>query len=746
MVAERLNLKTSHNLDKARALLASLVPRAQVFCFYDTKGHCVWSSDGAEDYEVDAFVAELPPEVVDDIGDGHLRRTLKSGRTILMLELPKAHGEALGHLVLIFSKNAGKSSWFNPASLQKILTPALDVIAESLVAQIELTDFTDHLSSVEKELSLVYEIDEKVHGTSRSHTGLARLVGQSGRFLSIAYSVLLIPGKRIRISATHSSWKNVNRKVMDRYLVEQILPRLEGRRTPVVFEIPAVEGSDDAHEQQGYQTLVCPLLDKAGSVEGVLAQLGRVNGEAFTSHDRRFMSYILRKVQYVIERSFDAMTGLMNRDGFEAQLMESWEDLKDQGDQHQLIYLDLDNLQLINDSFGRGAGDEVIMRFARTVEEQLPKSAVLSRLSGDDFCILMTHADSDGALQLAQDIREACSTLRYLEGDRSLQVTISLGIAECTRSQGGVAKSLTNARLACDAAKDHGRDRIEVFDAADQSLIRRHDDMQLVAQIQQTIDEGAFSLQAQAVAALNADDDRPRFEILLRMSDNDGERISSTSLFSAAERYSLMPQIDRWVISTTIARLAEHKPVVEGRGAVFSINLSGQSLSDDNILEFIDDELAASALDAECIGFEVTESAAVSNLAKAQELIDALHERGCSISLDDFGAGLSSFAYLKNFRVDTLKIDGSFIHDIAENRISESMVAAITQVAKVMELKTVAEYVESDASMELVKSLGVNFAQGHAIGRPEPLGNVLDSLDALLDEDRDDTPVEEDEL
>ena len=397
MVAERLNLKTSYNLDKAKALLASLVPRAQLFCFYDVQRHCIWSSDGAEDYEVGAFVADLSPEEIGEIGDGNLRRTLKSGRTILMLEVPKAHGDALGHLVLVFSKNAGKSSWFNPTVLQQVLTPALDVVTESLVAQIELNNFTDHLSSVEKELSLVYEIDEKVHGTSRSHAGLARLVGQSGRFLSIAYSVLLIPGKRIRISATHSSWKNVNRKVMDRYLVDQILPRLDGRHTPVVFKIPAVEGSRNAHEQ-GYQTLVCPLLDKAGNVEGVLAQLGRVNNEPFTSQDRRFMSYILRKVQYVIERSFDAMTGLMNRDGFETQLLESWEDLADRDDQHQLIYLDLDNLQLVNDSFGRAAGDEVIMRFARTVEERLPKSAVLSRLSGDDYCILMTHADGDLSL------------------------------------------------------------------------------------------------------------------------------------------------------------------------------------------------------------------------------------------------------------------------------------------------------------------------------------------------------------
>jgi Amt family ammonium transporter len=189
-----------------------------------------------------------------------------------------------------------------------------------------------------------------------------------------------------------------------------------------------------------------------------------------------------------------------------------------------------------------------------------------------------------------------------------------------------------------------------------------------------------------------------------------------------------MPHVDRWVVSKTIARLSEHIDIVRNTGAIFSINLSGQSLSDDDILEFIEEEIAHAGLPPASLGFEVTESAAVSNLSKAQQFIDALHERGCSIALDDFGAGLSSFAYLKNFSVDILKIDGGFIRDIADNRISESMVAAITQVAKVMELETVAEYVENEKTRKLVAELGVHFAQGHAIGKPLPLEDVLGDL------------------
>jgi EAL domain-containing protein (putative c-di-GMP-specific phosphodiesterase class I) len=254
--------------------------------------------------------------------------------------------------------------------------------------------------------------------------------------------------------------------------------------------------------------------------------------------------------------------------------------------------------------------------------------------------------------------------------------------------------------------------------------------MQLVTQIQQAIDSDGFELLAQPITSLKERKSPPRFEILLRMKDSDGEYVPTRALFSAAERYYLMPQIDRWVTSTTIALLAGHANTIAATDANFAINLSGQSLSDDDILEFIDEELLTSGISASTLGFEVTESAAVSNLNKAQTLIDDLRERGCCISLDDFGAGLSSFAYLKNFNVDTLKIDGGFIRDITENRISESMVAAITQVAKVMELKTVAEYVESKETRELVKKLGVDFAQGHEVGRPLLLQETLEQLAA----------------
>jgi len=732
MTANVHNIITRKNIGSAKGLLQSLVPRAQCFCFYDLDRSCVWSSDGVDDYEIDNYVTDLPQDVVAGIlpDSNLLRRTLTSGRTLLVLPVYGDNTDrGLGLLVTVFSKNAGKSSSFNPSLLKNILLPAVEVIGEGMRLNQQLVDIAGRADIAEKELDLVYKVDEKIHGVSRSHAGLAQLIGQSGRFLGIAYSVLLLPSKRIRISATHSSWKGVNRKVLDRYIIEQLFPKLETQRAAVIFEVPPVEGSDNIADQ-GYQTMLCPLIDRAGNVEGVLAQLGRVDKKPFDKSHMRFMSHIVRKVEYVIEQSFDVMTGLMNRSGFEAQLHESMKSLLGTEDEHQVIYFDLDNLQLVNDTFGREAGDEVIIRFSQMLEGELPKNAVATRLTGDDFAIMLAHSTIDEALDLTTSIRSKGEQLRYLQGDKSLQVTVSIGIAGFDAKASDVADALTASRIACDSAKDHGRDRVEVYDQDNQSIIRRYDDMHLVSEIQQTLDADGFELMAQPIVALKKDTMQSRFEILLRMKDSRGNNISSDAFFSAAERYQLMPQIDRWVVSATLSKLGEQAKFLETTGTSFAINLSGQSLGDDDILKFIEDEIESSGVPAASLCFEVTESAAVSNQRKAQAFINALRKRGCKFSLDDFGAGLSSFAYLKNFKVDTLKIDGSFIRDITDNRISESMVAAITQVAKVMKLETVAEYVESKKIKTLIEKLGVDFAQGHAIGKPSRLNTVLKELTA----------------
>ncbi len=710
-------------------LLRSIVPRADSFSLYDLTGNCVWRSDAAENFELDNFVSELPPEILNgsDPEAVFFRRTLPSGRTALLLAVTTSDSRGLGVFVALFSRNAGKASWFNPDELKNILAPTAGMLGESVELQHSLQQSAKRTQGAELELQLVYKLDQKIHSASRSHTGLAQLVSQSGRFLGIAYSVLLMPGKRIRVSATHSSWQEVDRKAIDKSLLQSLIPQLDGQHEPVIFEVPPAENPSGPAEF-GYQVMLCPILDAAGNVEGALAQVGRISGESFTARHLRFMSHIARKAEYVITQSFDPMTGLMNRSGFEAQLQESMLSMDASSHLQYMLHFDLDNLQLINDTFGHSAGDDVIKRFAQMIESELPAIGVAARLNADEFSVLLTETSLNGAKDFADLIRKKTDQLRYLQGDKSLQVTASVGIAELSPGENGGTNALRDSRIACKVAKEHGRDRVEISDNKNQSLIRRHDDMQLVTDIQKALDSDALELYAQPIDRLAPGPSVPYCEILLRMRDASGNIVPSGALFSAAERYQLMPQIDRWVVSTTLSSLQAHMDFLTSTGAIFAVNLSGQSLGDDNLRCFIEEEIEASGIPPGALCFEITESAAVANHLKAQSFIDSLRKYGCKFSLDDFGAGLSSFAYLKTFKVDTLKIDGSFIVDITENRISESMVAAITQVAKVMKLETVAEFVENNKTKNLLRDIGVTYAQGFGVGRPAPLAATMEVL------------------
>lgn len=722
----RSSLAVSDDMAVAVQSLQLLVAGQHSFFHYDLSPACTWSSSGQDNFELDFELARLPPEVLKATAPGpdSFSTLLPSGRIARLLFLRSASGQREGILAVLCTGDSSCAKSCSEKHFEKLL-PAAKIFAECLRLWQQAAVASNRANEAEQELRLAYKVDEKIHGTMRTHASLADLVGKSGRFLEIAYSVLLLPSKRIRISATHSSWKTVNRKGLDKYLLRVLFPRVQGQRAPVIFRVPPVAGSSRI-EEQGYQAMVCPVTDRLGNVEGILAQLGRISKEPFRVSHKRFISHIARRAEYVIEQFFDPMTGLMNRIGFEAQLDEATKALEEADEAHRIIYFDLDNLQLINDTFGQEAGDEVLRRFAQILNLHLPKNGVATRLTSDDFAILLTHSTLEDAISLSARIRDDSRKLHYLRGDKSLQATVSSGIAAFDLDM-PKADSLTAARIACDSAKDHGRDRFEVYDRDDQSIVRRYDDMNLVAEIQRRLDGSGFQLLAQPIVSLR-DSRLLRYEVLLRMKGSDGHSVPSAAFFSAAERYQLMPQIDRWVVSATVKLLAANRHVLQEAGLTFAVNLSGQSLGDDRIRDFVSREIDSAGLPAELLSFELTESAAVSNHVKAKAFITALRERGCKFSLDDFGAGLSSFAYLKSFKVDTLKIDGSFISDITENRISEAMVTAITQVAKVMQLETVAEYVETEEIRAYVARVGVDCAQGHAVGRAQPLESIMAKL------------------
>lgn len=704
------------------ALLHALVPRASKFAFYTRDCDSAWCSKSEPAVDSDALSFDFPKIRTSDSFQSFAG---PSGATVFATPLNNRSGEFQGYLSVEFE--AGVAGLPSSEMLYSIIKPGLSVLVDSLSIKQRGALLDSELRRAEKQLGVIFSLDEKVETAPHGQASLAHLVGAAARHLRIGYSVLLMPDKRIRYGVTHPDWNDVDRKMLDRTALQKLLPSVSNRDSAVLLDVSKVpEGLKKKID--GYQIIACPIREGRSRVTGILALFAQKDGNAFSARDLNFANHITRRTERVIELNYDPLTGLMNRSGFESNLREAYAELKGNGDEHALIFFDMDKMQLFNDTFNHRAGDEVLVRFASELQHCLPKRGVSSRLSGDDFAVLLPHSSVEDGVAFANRLREAAHKMSYLKGDKSHQITVSAGVAPLRINDDGYTGAMISPKVACTAAKDHGRDRVEVYDQDNHSIVRRVDDMQIVGQIHSALSTGDFQLVAQPIVALRDNAAAPYYEVLVRMLDSSGRELKPEAFFSAAERYQLMPKLDQWVIAATIKKLAEHAKRVSETQPVFAINLSGQSLQDDSLLDYVVSLMDEHQVRASGICFEITETAAVANMMTAQRFISTMKARGCTFSLDDFGAGLSSFAYLKSLAVDTLKIDGGFVRDITTNKVSEAMVVAITQVAQVMELKTIAEYVEDEAARDKVRAIGVEYAQGYWVGEPQPLDEVLSDL------------------
>lgn len=451
-----------------------------------------------------------------------------------------------------------------------------------------------------------------------------------------------------------------------------------------------------------------PIRDRDGQIIGVV----------LVFHDVTKAHEMAKQMGWAA--THDALTGLYNRSEFERRLKHLIEQTVD-GRHHALLYIDLDQFKVVNDTCGHAAGDQMLCQIAALMLNCMRESDILARLGGDEFGVLLGNCPGDKGRQIAETILESVRNFRFSWDDKTFLVGASIGLVAIAGQDLDGTKLLAAADTACYAAKDEGRNRIQVFNAADSETIRRSGEMNWVAHINRAFDNSRFRLHWQAIEPLQRTvTDRRHGEILLRMVDDEGSLVPPAAFLPAAERYNLMPRIDRWVVQQSLRWLVDH-PESNQRA---SINLSGQSLGDEQLLGFVLDHLQHTGIDTSRVCFEITETAAIANLTKAVRFIGALRKRGCLFSLDDFGSGLSSFGYLKNLPVDYLKIDGGFVRNITRNPVDRAMVAAINNIGHVMGLETIAEFVEDDEIKALLRAQGVDFGQGYGIARPIPIADV----------------------
>ncbi|WP_434563052.1 EAL domain-containing protein [Pseudomonas sp. R1-6] len=446
---------------------------------------------------------------------------------------------------------------------------------------------------------------------------------------------------------------------------------------------------------------------------------GKVSGAVLVLHD------MTQERQYIANLSWqathDALTGLANRREFEYRLEQALHNLTRQVGRHALMFLDLDQFKLVNDTCGHAAGDELLRHICALLQSGLRENDTLARLGGDEFGILLENCSPDAAEKIAEGLRQTVQNLHFVWKGRPFVTTVSIGLVHIAQSPTTLEASLRAADMACYMAKEKGRNRVQVYHADDSELSLRFGEMAWVQRLHMALEENRFCLYAQEIAALGpGDHGGGHIEILLRLHDEAGRMILPDSFIPAAERYGLMTSLDRWVVEN-VFRIIRQCLNESRRGplAMCAINLSGTTIGDQAFLDFLRKQFETYAIPPEMICFEITETSAISNLGSAIRFINELKGLGCYFSLDDFCAGMSSFAYLKHLPVDFLKIDGSFVKDMLDDPINRAMVEVINHIGHVMGKRTIAEFVETVQIEQALLEIGVDYAQGYVIERPQ---------------------------
>ncbi len=431
--------------------------------------------------------------------------------------------------------------------------------------------------------------------------------------------------------------------------------------------------------------------------------------------------------QISYQASHDSLTGLANRRAFEQRLLRALESVREQGVEHALLYLDLDQFKIINDTCGHIAGDTLLRQLSRILQSRVRKQDMLARLGGDEFGVLVEYCSLHDAMRVANSLCAAVNEFRFAWGNKVFRVGVSIGVVPIDATSESYSDVLGNADSACYAAKDAGRNRVHLYVEHDVELARRQGEMRWVGRINQALEEQRFQLAFQPIVPTLGSAKGHHYELLLRMEDESGQIVMPGAFLPAAERYHLAGKLDKWVVGTALDWLSLNPDHLDEL-ALCAINLSGHSLGDEQLLDYLVERLASQRSLNQKLCFEITETAVIANLDHALRFIHTLKDLGCRFALDDFGSGLSSFAYLKKLPVDFLKIDGVFVEDIADDPVSLAMVRSINEVGHVMGMETIAEFVENERILNKLRAIGVNYAQGYGMGKPRPLTELRTAL------------------
>ncbi len=716
-------------------LVREFCPRVQELVAYNHEGHCVWASD------IDQSARQSLQSQIDEhrarggqAASAAKLHCLGDDRYLEIIDLKNDDDEMILTLGICLAGEDGQA----PEALAAqqaifLLNQFLATEYEQTIAlagqEDELNFMTDELTQRYEELNLIYKAEDQAMNIFHGRELLRQLVTNTSNYLSVDVIYLILPDENIAIYKFKNDQPAPEFEQFFEFLRDSIYPLLQAENTSLVLNHIEDAKRLGINQALPFKLVASIVVNAEHEVIGSLAIASQADVLDFTNSDRNLIEVMAKKASKITQSNFDQLTGLENNHSFELIIKDLLKQSWATGVTHAIANIDINRMAVINDISGRKAGDMLLKKVSQKFAGMVRSRDVVARIGSDKFGVLLENCDLATAEVVLRKIADEVSKIDLNWQGETYEVSVSIGIAPINSQSKTVTSVLNAAETARNLSKEHGRNTIHVLEMDDSDLLFRKNQIKWVGRIQSALRDDQFQLYAQLIHPMKTENIIPHFEILIRLKGKDGSIVEPGKFLPAAESFYLMSSIDYWVIDRAFMELAQHSQALESPRCQISINLSGQSLSDPiNLTNYVREKLIHYSLDGSAICFEITESAAIANIDDARQFIEQVRTLGCSFSLDDFGTGLSSFAYLKNLRVDYLKIDGSFVREIVSDPVCASIVSAITQVGHSMNLKIIAEFVENDAMNRKLAEIGVDFSQGSRFGKPLPFAEQLDQL------------------
>lgn len=692
--------------------LAETVDKTRSVAVFDTDGSLAWCGPGADDHKhwPNGGFVDNPFASDDSCVE------LNNGRFAFAFPLRQSlHDDPLGYVLV----QTVSGTRVPVREVRDNVKPILDCIHKQLDIRLELSAVRRQTDGERRGMALLMKLDELqdvADAALRVQTAL-RLTAQH---FNSSLAVLWLPDSKVR-----KAWRvkgDVSARACDALapVFDRLLAAAKKRRRVMDTAAPKALLKFARIDKQSANILSSPILNDADEVAGVL---GLVGTDEFGRQDIRLTRVIASKLAGLVEQQAPDADGVQTRHELLRHIDQHLDN--DARTSCAFLLIDIDKLHVINEMHGHFGGDAAIQATLAAAKGACGSQAIVCDLQGGTIGVFLPQSDEQGAIACAERIRESLAAKRPRYEERLIEIVASFGIAMIPGMAQDGASALNTAEVAARSAKARGGDQVVVFDDLDASVMRRREDLDQVGQLQAAILDGRFELFAQPIVSLHDADSRPRYEILLRMIGEDGKLQSPDRFLSAAERYQMMTSIDRWVVRTATNMLSQTDNQLEVNLASFSINVSTQSMMDEQFPKFVEACILDSGISPDTFCFEITETAVMRNLQHALDMLNRFRRLGCRLALDDFGTGQCSFAYLKDLPVQYVKIDGSFVRDVLDNPLSEAIIESVCKIAGVINARTVAEYVENDLILQRMKQMGIDFAQGYRFGKPQPLSKIL---------------------